>query len=205
MWVVCNDEQHFHSSFSSSVLISNETFVDYTFVDYVQGIGSLIPPLAVMDPVSASVAVGKLIGNIDKHKYQDVTISSSARVHMGDDYFYEPFNTRNSDRASHDLELKRLARQVIQEIEDSEVYISILQEVQSLFDTSSEDFPPSVKAALGSCLAHQKVLIDCRQDLVTVEEGLGGQPELKEYQKSFLEASQAFRRSVLLFRQLIIG
>ncbi|CZT41144.1 uncharacterized protein RSE6_00844 [Rhynchosporium secalis] len=162
-----------------------------------------------MDPLAASIGVTKLISDIDKQRFQNIEASNAARVHLGDIYtigrgFYG--EQTSQARTSRDLELERLARQVIREIEDSEVYISILQEVQSLFDASSEDFPSSIKAALSSCISHQSVLDDCRQELMITEEKKSvSKTELKEYQKSFLEASQAFRRSVLLFRQLIIG
>jgi hypothetical protein len=177
-----------------------------------------------MDALSASVGVGKLIYDIDKHKYQDNVVSGSARMHIGiggvgqggDAYASYGgnvvLNIHNRDtEASHnssisrDHELERISRQVVQEIEDSELFVSILEEVQSLFDESSDGYPPSVKAALGSCMSHQDMVQLCREELVAVEAEGAEKAIIKEYQKSFLEASKAFGQSVLLFRQLIIG
>lgn len=109
------------------------------------------------------------------------------------------------------VELKRLARQVAEEKEDSNLNIAILEEVQSLFNESSEDFPPSVKSALRSCVNRQRSLEECRKELFKAveQERENGHAEsvdtLKQCHISYLEASKSFRESVLLFRQLIIG
>jgi hypothetical protein len=166
-----------------------------------------------MDPISASVGVGKLIDDIDKYKYQDNVVSGSAQVHVGVGHAYggnvvinqHYLEVSNNSSISRDLELERISRQVVQEVEDSELFVSILKEVQSLFDESSDGYPPSVKAALGSCWSHQEMVKQCREELVAVENEGAEKPIIKEYQKSFLEASKAFGQSVLLFRQLIIG
>jgi hypothetical protein len=45
----------------------------------------------------------------------------------------------------------------------------------------------------------------CRKELAVVENERAEKSIIKEYQKSFLEASKAFGQSVLLFRELVIG
>jgi hypothetical protein len=164
-----------------------------------------------MDALSASVGVGKLIDDIDKHKYQNTVVSDSARINSGVIHgtvynFYNPASEAfHNSSISRDHELERISRQVVQEIRNSELFKSILQEVQSLFDDSSDDYPPSVQAALSSCKSHQDMVNLCRQELVAAEADGEEKAMIKEYQKSFLEASKAFGQSVLLFRQLVIG
>jgi hypothetical protein len=173
-----------------------------------------------MDPVSASVGVGKLIQDISKDKYQDKVVSGGARKHIygnitvGEGTQYNATNLyfgNNYDIAagnssvSRDLELERISRQVVQEIEDANLFVSILQEVQSLFNISSDGYPRSVKAALRNCISRQEMVKECKEQLAAAEAAGKEKAIIKEYQKSFLEASKAFGQSVLLFRQLVHG
>lgn len=166
-----------------------------------------------MDSKSGSLGVGKLISN-EQYSYSQNAGIISGNIYSGNVYSnsentnYYHFNER-SDVGN--VESKRLARQVIEEAEDTEINISILQEVQAHFNESSESFPPSVKAALKSCITRQRSLAQCRDELSEKEEEVAknkdklSRSEIKEYQISFLVASQSFRKAVLLFRELIIG
>jgi hypothetical protein len=171
-----------------------------------------------MDSVSASVGVGKLIQEIGKDKHQDNVVSGNALVYAtgGSGRSYYNTNTvvtivnhdpgaAETSSISRDLELERISRQVVQEIEDSELFVSILEEVQFLFNLSSDGYPGSVKAALRSCMSRQEMVKQCKEQLVAAEADGKEQAIIKEYQKSFLEASKAFGQSVLLFRQLVHG
>jgi len=183
-----------------------------------------------MDHFATSIGVARLIHDIDETKHQDFVVrgggnaaGGTARAGSGvggiaaggiaqggsgsvtiGDYYSHSLITEASSKSlrSQDHELERITRQVVQEIKDSELFVSILQEVQ---EQTSEGYPPSVKAALGSCISRQEMVKQYRKELAAVENEREEKSIIKEYQKSFLEASKAFGQSVLLFRELVIG
>ena len=167
-----------------------------------------------MDPISGSLA---LSGLISKAKNDQVNFGNHNSGFYGGTIHGTVVNQNYYVREQRDkaIELRRLERQVVEDIEDSDVNISILQEVETLFNLSSEQFPLSVKAAFKSCTTRQKSLAKCRAELTEHEEqkhsGAGefasnlDLDDLKQLQISVLEASQSFRRSVLLFRDLVFG
>jgi hypothetical protein len=141
-----------------------------------------------MDPISGSIGVSDLITGVNR--VQNVP-GGNATVNIT--HYFNAELTADFDA---------LKEQVSAEKQDLEVYMCILEEVKTVFDTSSTDFPPSVLAALKSCTARNQKL---EQLLTDAEPELESSKATELKYKQLLKAFDAFHKSVLLFRDLVIG